>query len=937
MLTELRSEQLADNIRQDLNLLKSFEDELRYETDPRRLARYRREIGRQRESMTRYQQEYKELQKQVTGEPPAGMVDTADLLRQMEAKQINQRLDQNQLATVLSIQDEIETQSVPENELQETLNTIQQALLEIRQTGLYDLQLVSKAKSLSKVVDDPKLDVNHKLKVSVPIIPLILSYETEFELKGGLNLKAAWQRLKAWVRGIEIKEPPLILPDPIPAVGIFIDREEDIKKIQSFFEKGVCRLVIIQGFPGIGKTSLAARLSKLIHPPFKDVLWIKCQAEQSSPDVLFAKFHAFFEENEYHSLQGIWNDMKPELFDVKINRMIRALNAKCYLIIFDEFENWLGEDSQVKNDQVKKILSDLFCTAHKSKIILVSHMRPLFDPANDPLPLGSLKECTLTGLSEPYAIQLLRESGLKINDPKLLSQIVKHCEGNPHMLQIFNYQVCNRHRDPKELIYAGPGETKFTRLPSILKNLFVKQRSSGETKFTRLLQDATSGLPEESRKELEHLSVFRLPLSRDQLGKLEVPFDSIGPLIDRFLVTDGERITILTSVRKFVLGSLSKHQRLALHKQAASFYRNLHRNRSPKDYAELQLVLEEAYHRFQYDDNEGAAETILSVASLLVDWGYIEIAEQHVLRAEKSIRNKRLLAQCAWILGSINDLRTNYTTALKHFDNALKLYRSVKVYEGVAKTMFRIGRIHNALFEFKKANSYFQKCLDVCEKQGVNANRGASLLSMGWNRQVRSYETEKVLNFYRQSLKYAEKEKDYETLSDAHRKIGFLLRKQKDVTLKHYKDALQVSRKQNIVKEIGTIYAELGYLYDEWGEYDEAEENCHKAIDIFKALGNLYGLANAYCNLGKVLGSKNVFDEAIKNCKLSIKVSSEIKNFGCTADASLRLGMVYQKQNKLPEAEKVLQEAARLCQDHGLKENLKDVQIQLGKLKKCVR
>ncbi len=236
MLTERRLQDLADNIRQDLNLLKAYEDELRYETDPRRLARYRREIERQRESLTRYQQEYDELQKQVTGVPSAEMVDTADLLRQMDAKlddvlksqkvmqddlkdlrktllarfdtseqviisTIVQRLDQNQLATVQSILDEIETHRVPENELQETLNTIQQALLEIRQTGLNDLQLVSEAKNLSEVVDDPKLDVTHKLKVSIPIIPLILSYETEVELKSGLNLKAAWQRLKARVRG----------------------------------------------------------------------------------------------------------------------------------------------------------------------------------------------------------------------------------------------------------------------------------------------------------------------------------------------------------------------------------------------------------------------------------------------------------------------------------------------------------------------------------------------------------------------------------------------------------------------------------------------------------------------------------------------------------------------------------------------------------------
>ena len=236
MLTERRLQDLADNIRQDMNLLKAYEDELRYETDPRHLARYRREIERQRESLTRYQQEYKELQKQVTGVPSAEMVDTANLLRQMDAKlddvlknqkvmqddlkdlrktllarfdaseqviitAIVQRLDQNQLATVQSILDEIETYSVPENELQETLSALQQALLEIRQTGLNDSQLMTEAKDLSEMVDDPKLEVSHKLKVSVPIIPLILSYETEVELKSGVNLKNAWQRLKARVRG----------------------------------------------------------------------------------------------------------------------------------------------------------------------------------------------------------------------------------------------------------------------------------------------------------------------------------------------------------------------------------------------------------------------------------------------------------------------------------------------------------------------------------------------------------------------------------------------------------------------------------------------------------------------------------------------------------------------------------------------------------------
>ena len=238
MLIELRIQQLGDHIRQDLDLLKEYEDLLQTETEPRRLLGYRRQIERLRESLTHYQQEYDELQNQVPDEPPAGIEDIEDLLQRMDTKLDNlqkgheeiwyelkdlrtallarfevdeqaiitvivQQLDQNQLETVQSILDEIETHRVPENELQETLNTLQQAVLEIRQKerGLYDSQLVSGAKNLSEVVDDPKLDVNHKLKVSVPIIPLILSYETEVELKSGLNLKAAWQGLKARVRG----------------------------------------------------------------------------------------------------------------------------------------------------------------------------------------------------------------------------------------------------------------------------------------------------------------------------------------------------------------------------------------------------------------------------------------------------------------------------------------------------------------------------------------------------------------------------------------------------------------------------------------------------------------------------------------------------------------------------------------------------------------
>lgn len=223
--TSERAFEIADNIRKDLDLLKEYEEKLRYEDDPRRMERYRIEIERQLESLSCYKKKYEELQREVTGEMPAVMFEITDMLQQIDAKldtiqrgqkdllarfndselliisTIVHRLDQTQSVAVRSILDVIEADCVSKSDLQGTLNTVQEVLLEIKKIGSggYDQQLVSEAEDLLEVVDDPKLEVAHKLKLSVPIIPLILSYETELGLKSGLNLKAAWKGLKARV------------------------------------------------------------------------------------------------------------------------------------------------------------------------------------------------------------------------------------------------------------------------------------------------------------------------------------------------------------------------------------------------------------------------------------------------------------------------------------------------------------------------------------------------------------------------------------------------------------------------------------------------------------------------------------------------------------------------------------------------------------------
>jgi hypothetical protein len=230
---DLRLQHLEDNIRQDQDLLKEYEDSLRYEDDPRRKAKYTREIEQLRESANRYRKEYDELRAQITGVSNVQMQNVAIELQQMNTRldrlsagqkaiyeninhlrqgllarynageqniiaAITEQLDQSQMVMISSVLDAIETDQVPEREMQLILQEIQQNLTILQQNGT---ALPPSQAALAEVINAPELDFKHRLKVGIPIIPFILDYEGELELGTGINLKAALQALMMRLKG----------------------------------------------------------------------------------------------------------------------------------------------------------------------------------------------------------------------------------------------------------------------------------------------------------------------------------------------------------------------------------------------------------------------------------------------------------------------------------------------------------------------------------------------------------------------------------------------------------------------------------------------------------------------------------------------------------------------------------------------------------------
>jgi hypothetical protein len=106
-------------------------------------------------------------------------------------------------AKVETIAANVDEQLASGPEVSQLLTAIRDTLIEMKKAGLVQTSatLTLEAGKIAQALDDPKADMGHKLKVALPIIPGILSYETELALKGGVNLRAAWQRLVRKMRG----------------------------------------------------------------------------------------------------------------------------------------------------------------------------------------------------------------------------------------------------------------------------------------------------------------------------------------------------------------------------------------------------------------------------------------------------------------------------------------------------------------------------------------------------------------------------------------------------------------------------------------------------------------------------------------------------------------------------------------------------------------
>ena len=724
---------------------------------------------------------------------------------------------------------------------------------------------------------------------------------------------SAEARRRAEERNVAVRAPA----SRMPAVGIFLDRTEILARFVEFLNDGTRQLMVVGGLPGIGKSTLGAKaaLDSALH--FKDVFWMTCSREHSTVDVLLEQLHSFLEKNGDESLLGLWNAALPDILPAKIDALVEALKRNTYFLIFDEFASWLDEQLQVRNPDVRRLLHGLIGSAHHSKILLIAERRPFFDPESSPIPPGVVQNEELFGLAEADAIDLLKQY-LPAGDEILLRRIVRTCGANPRLLNSFGYLVA--HGQDAEALLASEGGT----LPA------------------KLLSGSVEDLAEESRGALEWLSIFRWPLTRQDLDRMHVSFQTaVIPLVNRFLATwyrQDDTVSVAAPVRTLVRARIEPEKLLRLHLAAVGFYAARQPAAEPSTFGDVLPVLEKAYHLAETGQGRESADALLSVAKPLTEWGYLDLVEDEVGRVLETLKPDPLRrARCLWTLADIRDLRSDHPAALKLFDESLQAFDSVQDYEGVARCRWRVGRVRNALGDFPAALEDFRVCIEICDQRKLTGPKAAALLDQGWAL-AQQGDRDRAQSLIKQSLDLATQSDDFETQAGANRQAGWLLwdyrpesQRESQPSRECYRRAREIATRHNLLKELGAVYGDLGYLYTQWGDPQAAEESCRAAIEIRQALGDQYGLASAYLNLGLVFRTRKEFAEENRCYNQSLAIYRRLKVSGGEVEVLLRQGIAWREQAELGESEATLKRALGIMQDHDLKLTLGDVQHELGR------
>jgi len=363
----------------------------------------------------------------------------------------------------------------------------------------------------------------------------------------------------------------------------------------------------------------------------------------------------------------------------------------------------------------------------------------------------------------------------------------------------------------------------------------------------------------------------------------------------------------------------------------------------------------------------------------------LTIAVNYLTIWSKEQKEKKLLADSLYTLGTKYRLGNEPEKAIDIFEKVLVLYRGIGDERGEAEVLGGFGAVYfTNIQDYQKAFEYYQEALAKREKVDDKVLVGNTLSSIGsvyhdyFNDYPKALEyldrAEKIraeigdlVNLGRtihvkasafekngqpdSALVYFAKSYELNNMSgDKFRMAQAMLHSGQILnTIGKYPEALDYLEKSlglykdlNLRADEGEVLSQMGFVYSNLGDLNIAIEKITEAAGIMKETNKMEGLAGVYNHLGIVLEDAGRYEKSIEYLFLSLEIYEKIGKQSQTLPVLGNIGNVYKDLKDYSKAEEYHTKGLKICRENNAKIeevhyllNLANDQTMLGKLEEA--
>ena len=128
------------------------------------------------------------------------ILDRFEIGEQKILSSVFERLDKDKLEIISSLLDAIKENRIPKDLTEEAVKATKDLIAEMKSIQIQDPKIAKCVESWEEAINSPELGIENMIKVTIPIIPFLLTYEGTYKFQTGMKLDSTWNKLRAFIR-----------------------------------------------------------------------------------------------------------------------------------------------------------------------------------------------------------------------------------------------------------------------------------------------------------------------------------------------------------------------------------------------------------------------------------------------------------------------------------------------------------------------------------------------------------------------------------------------------------------------------------------------------------------------------------------------------------------------------------------------------------------